>query len=247
MRILILGAFKEELTAITHDFLDLKETKIAHCCCLSGRWHHHELMFALTGIGTVASAITTTILCDKLQPELIIFCGVAGGLKPDQRIGDLVIANKIIDADLYQLPALLKDTPYKNGLIDPHTLNIITGEYPVNPTIKPIIESFSFERLKLGIIVSSSVFPAPEKLFSKLIALDCSVIEMESAGLFKAAIYYQIPVITVRAISNLLDATGNDLGTTPEALNFCANRLAACLTQLLPRIQCLEPIAVDLV
>jgi nucleoside phosphorylase len=71
-----------------------------------------------------------------LEPNLIIFCGVAGGLKPDQQIGDLVLASKIIDADLRQLPAIVRDTPYKNALIDPHTLTSITGEYELQSTEK---------------------------------------------------------------------------------------------------------------
>src|SRR3990167_1495510 len=125
MRIVILGAFTDELTHIINGFTDLKESVISKCRCLSGKWSDHDIFIALSGIGTSASAITTTILCERLQPDLIIFCGVAGGLRPDQQIGDLVLANNIIDADLLLLPTILKDTPYKNALIDPHTLKEI--------------------------------------------------------------------------------------------------------------------------
>lgn len=243
MRIVILGAFQDELTGITRNFLKLKETMISKCRCLVTQSNGHDIIISLAGIGTSSSAITTTILCETLEPDLIIFCGVAGGLKPDQQIGDLVLGSKIIDADLHQLPAILKDTPYKNALIDPHTLTSITAEYAIHDSILDTVSTFSFERLKTGIIVTSNTFPAPKSLFSEIKRLDCSAIEMESAGVFKAAEYYDVPVITIRAISNLLDDAGNDLGTSHDALGICADRLALCLTAILIHTQNLKVIA----
>jgi len=236
MRIIILSAFQDELTDIINGFTNLKEITISKCRCLLGGWNEHDVYIALSGIGTSASAITTTILCENIKPDLIIFCGVAGGLKPDQQIGDLVLANKIIDADLHLLPTLLKDTPYKNALIDPHTHKNISAHYPVSAQISTIINAFVFENLKQGVIVTSNTFPAPKDLFEEIRQLDCSAIEMESAGIYKAAEYYNVPVITIRSISNLLDEFGNDLGTKPNALQLCAARLASCLTQLLTHI-----------
>ena len=77
MRIVILGAFRDELTSITKNFSNLKETMISKCRCLVAQWNGHDIIISLAGIGTSAAAITTTILCEKLEPDLIIFCGVA--------------------------------------------------------------------------------------------------------------------------------------------------------------------------
>lgn len=237
MRVIILGAFQDELVTITNSFTDLKEVMISKCRCFSGRWNDDDIFISLSGIGTSASAITTTILCEKLQPDLIVFCGVAGGLKADQQIGDLVLASKIIDGDLHLLTTILRDTPYQNALIDPHTLIPNTYQYPINVSILNKLQSFNFDRLKLGIIVTSNTFPAPKSLFSEIKQLNCSAIEMESAGIVKAAEYYDVPVVTLRAISNLLDDEGNDLGTRSDALTICAESLAACLLELLPHIK----------
>lgn len=233
MRIIVLGAFKDELTHINGSFSDLKEVMVSKCRCLKGSWNDNEIIISLAGIGTSASAITTTILCEQLKPDLIIFCGVAGGLKLGQQVGDLVLASTIIDADLHLLPSILQDTPYKNALIDPHTLAPITAEYTVNASILAKFSSFAFEGLNTGIIVTSNTFPAPKSLFAEIKKLNCSAIEMESAGVYKAAGYYDVPVLTLRAISNLLDDAGNDLGTKSDALEICSKRLALCLTQIL--------------
>lgn len=240
MRIIILGAFRDELTHIINGFTDLKESVISKCRYLSVKWSDHDIFIALSGIGTSASAITTTILCERLRPDLIIFCGVGGGLRSDQHIGDLVLANNIIDADLLLLPTILKDTPYQNALIDPHTLKSISANYPVHTSISKIIATFAFEGLKQGSIVTSNTFPAPKSLFEEIRQLNCSAIEMESAGIYKAAEYYNVPVITIRSISNLLDEFGNDLGTKPDALQICSERLAVCLMQLLSHINTFE-------
>lgn len=236
MRIVILGAFQDELTHIINAFPGLQERMVSKCRCLSGQWQDHDLFLALSGIGTSASAITTTIFCERLQPDLIIFCGVAGGLKLDQQIGDLVLANTIIDVDLHLLPTILKDTPYKNALVDPHTLENISANYPVHEALSSIIETFEFEGLKCGTIVTSNIFPAPKSLFEEIKQLNCSAVEMESAGIYKAAEYYNVPVVTLRSISNLLDEFGNDLGTKHDALQICSERLAKCLLQFLSHL-----------
>jgi predicted cupin superfamily sugar epimerase/nucleoside phosphorylase len=242
MRIVILGAFQEELTEINQLFSNLTPKMISKCRCLVGKANGNEIIISSAGIGTNAAAITTTILCEKLEPDLIIFCGVAGGLKSDQRIGDLVLANKIIDVDLHQLPALLQNTPYERALIDPHTSMPIKVEYPPHPALMSLINSFSFEGLKLGVIATSNIFPAPKSIFSQIKTLNCSAIEMESAGMYKAAAYYHVPVITIRAISNLLDEEGNDLGTAPDALKICSEKLATCLIELLSYIKTLDAV-----
>ena len=79
MRIVVLSAFQDELTNILDLFSDLKPTMIHKCRSWKAQWNQHEIIISLTGIGTTASAITTTSLCQTLEPDLIVFCGVAGG------------------------------------------------------------------------------------------------------------------------------------------------------------------------
>ena len=233
MKIVILGAFQDELTKIYHGFLDLNEIMVSKVRCMAGNWDGHDLYITLSGIGTNAAAITTTIICERIQPDIIIFCGVAGGLKADQKIGDIIIANQVIDADLLLLPDLIKDSPYKNALNDPHTLEPITTCYHIHSSLSNLMNALSLERLTSGILVTSNAFPAPKNVFEQIKSLKCSAIEMESAGIYKAAAYFNVPVLTIRAISNLLDESGNDLGSTHDALEVCAQRLADCLIHVL--------------
>ncbi len=240
MRILILGAFTRELDGILKQFTNLTETIIAKRRCMRTKWDNHDLVISCSGVGTIASASTTTALCERFEPDLIIICGVAGGLDSEQKVGDLVLANKIIDADLFHLSSMLSGTPYETCLTDPHTSKPITNEYIVQPLILDTGASVPVDRLKIGTIVTSNLFPAPKSLFAEIKNLGCSAIEMESVGVFKAAEYYDIPVMTIRAISNLLNDSGIDLGTDSDALAICSERLAQFLTLFLRRSSELE-------
>lgn len=243
MRILILGAFKEELNDIYNNFTELKETIIAKRRCLMTKQGTHEIVISLCGIGTTAASSTTTAFCETFAPDLIIMCGVAGGLDQSLEIGDLVLANKIIDADLYALSDILRDTPYKSCLTDPHTLQPISNEYEIETLVLKCASSVSLEGIKIGAIVTSNIFPAPKSLFENIQNMGCMAIEMESVGIFKAAQYYDTPVMTIRAISNLLDKFGADLGTKSNALSICSEKLALFLKAFLNNVSELELIA----
>ena len=241
MRILILGAFENELSSLTLKFQDLKETIISKRRCKVTKLGSHEIIFSLSGIGTTSAASTTTALCEALDPDFIILCGVAGGLDTNQKIGDLILANKIIDCELIQLDRLLSGTPYEPCLTDPHTLKPITSEYIVHPLLLKIGSLIQVERIKTGIIATSNIFPAPKSLFAEIKKFGCSAIEMESVGVFKAAGYYDTPVMTIRAISNLLNSSGMDSGTPSEAIDICSERIALFLTMFLTHTPLLEP------
>lgn len=226
-RIVVLSAFSDEIASILQDFQPFHDTTIAKCRCWVAKHAEFELIFSLTGIGTSASAITTSSLCQALNPSLIIFCGVAGGLTVGQQIGDLVLATNIIDVDLYLLPDLLRNTPYQSALQDPHLQQPIICDYPTHPAILEIMRDALGMPLSLGVIATTNTFPAPKNLFHIIKDLRCAAIEMESSGMYKAAAHYAVPVMTIRAISNLLDELGNDLGTTADALPVCAQQLSA--------------------
>ena len=240
MRILILGAFKDELKIITQKFPDSQEIFIAKRRCLITKKDNMEIVFCLSGMGTIAAACTTTALCEVYEPDLIIFCGVAGGLGENQRIGDLVLGKNIIDVDLQASQKLLKGTPYESCLIDPHTLEPAKSEYKIQSEIFALISSLQVDRLKISTIATSNIFPVPKELLDEIIKSGCSVIEMESSGVFKAAEYYHIPVMTVRAISNLINDNGDDLGTDFDVLEICSERIALFLKELFCNIQLLK-------
>src|SRR3990167_1759987 len=181
MKILILCAFKEELNFFINSFSNLEALEFGKRKCLLLRRDKDEIFISSCGIGTTNAACTTTALCETLSPDLILVCGTAGGLCAGQKTGDLILADSIIDLDLYHLPDIIKGTPFEN-------------------------------------------------------TLNCIAIEMESSAIFNAAQYYNIPVITLRAISNVIDADGNDRGTADHAIEKCSKQLGKFLIKFIENL-----------
>ncbi|MBP6259799.1 MAG: 5'-methylthioadenosine/adenosylhomocysteine nucleosidase, partial [Comamonas sp.] len=57
-----------------------------------GMFHGQEVVLALSGIGKVAAATTTAVLMERFAIQRLVFTGVAGGLAPHVRVGDVVVA-----------------------------------------------------------------------------------------------------------------------------------------------------------
>ena len=99
-----MAAMPQELQAI----LDLMPDEAGHR--LGGRvfWRGHlqgrEVVATLSGIGKVAAAITATLLADSFGVSQIWFTGVAGGLGADVRVGDVVVADALIQHDMDASP-----------------------------------------------------------------------------------------------------------------------------------------------
>ena len=64
-----------------------------------GRIDGHEVALVGAGIGKVNTALVTTLLADRFGCRLVVFSGVAGGLDPGLRIGDVVIADRTLQHD----------------------------------------------------------------------------------------------------------------------------------------------------
>ena len=64
-----------------------------------GELDGHPVVLARAGMGKVNAALVATLLADRFACRAIAFSGVAGGLAPDLRIGDVVIADRTVHHD----------------------------------------------------------------------------------------------------------------------------------------------------
>lgn len=247
MKILILCAFEAELANFIQSLDQAREEIHNKRRCLRAEMHGHSLYVSFSGIGTTNAAKTTTALCATLEPDCILVCGSAGGLKAGQKTGDLLISERVLDIDLFNLWDILRGSPYETCLTDPHTKKPLEREFSPPAAFLALCAASRLPNIAQGIIATSNAFPAPKETFALIKQLGCAGIEMESSAVFSAAADYEIPVITIRAISNSIDADGKDLGTAPDAIAICSQRLNEFLHELLGRIEQLSPKAAALV
>ena len=69
-----------------------------------GRVDGHPVVLAEAGCGKVATAIVASLLADRFGCAGLVFSGVAGGLDPALAIGDIVIADELIQHDSGAVP-----------------------------------------------------------------------------------------------------------------------------------------------
>lgn len=68
-----------------------------------GKLGNKSIAVTVSGCGKIKSASTTQFLIDNYPSTLYVHYGTAGALAPDLKIGDIVIATKVIEHDFKEL------------------------------------------------------------------------------------------------------------------------------------------------
>jgi len=99
-KIAIMGAMREEVEPLLLKMEDVKTTNYAFNTYYEGTYNGKELVVAYSKIGKVFASLTATIMIEKFDCKVLLFSGVAGGISPELKIGDLIIADKLCQHDL---------------------------------------------------------------------------------------------------------------------------------------------------
>ena len=99
MTIGLICAIPPELAHLRAALAHARTVEAAHVRFAQGAIDGHEVALVGAGIGKVNTALVATLLADRLGCRLIVFSGVAGGLDPALRIGDVVIADRTVQHD----------------------------------------------------------------------------------------------------------------------------------------------------
>lgn len=170
----------------------------------------------LARVGKVAAATTATALIHVFGVDAIVFTGVAGGVHPDVRVGDVVIGDLLLQHDLdasplfprYEVPLLgvsrfNADASLSAALFhsceaflsDDHTT--LETRFGVHPP-----------KVYRGLIVSGDRFVSSHAEVAALREAlpDAFAVEMEGAALAQVCFEHDIPCAVVRTISDTADA-----------------------------------------
>lgn len=65
-----------------------------------GRWAGQEVILARCAVGKINAAMALQWLVDHHSPDVLLNCGSAGAIAPQLRVGDVVIADRVVPCDV---------------------------------------------------------------------------------------------------------------------------------------------------
>ena len=93
----IIGAMDEEISVILSEMNNISEYNINNIKFYKGKIYDKDLVLVKSGIGMVNASIITTLLIKEFDVNKILFSGVAGSLNKNINVGDIVIADSLVE------------------------------------------------------------------------------------------------------------------------------------------------------
>jgi len=205
MRIAIMGAMEEEVLYLREYFQDRirKETNGKKEYFLVKYDENIELVITNSGIGKVFSTIVATTLINHFECDMLLFTGVAGGLKKGLKIGDIIIAESLCQHDL-DITAFGHKPGYVPGL---EIFTKCTKELKILATE---VANKNEIKVSKGIIATGDQFIAnKEKKDFVIDTFNAEAIEMEGASVAATCNFYSTPFLIIRTISDTADEEAN--------------------------------------
>lgn len=202
IKIGIIGAMDEEVNQLKAKMTQVQVKNKAAMEFYSGILEGKKVVVVQSGIGKVNAAVCTQILIDEYDIEVVINTGIAGSLKAEINIGDMVLSTDALQHDMDAT-----NFGYEYGVI-PRMENsifvadekIVQAALTVCKQVNPDINVF------LGRVVTGDQFICDnekKKWIENQFQGYCT--EMEGAAIAQTAYLNKIPFLIVRAISDKAD------------------------------------------
>lgn len=154
-----------------------------------------EIVAVMGGVGKVNGAVTAQALIEKFKIEKLIFTGVAGGLDPKVKIGDIVIGTRLVCHDIPM------DLINNNG----NTYDGMPMDgFASDPQLVEICKN-SGDNLHFGTIITGDQFITDKEREGLIARFDALCVDMESAAVAQVCWFYKMPLLIIRGLSDTAD------------------------------------------
>ena len=99
-RIGILAAMPQEIVKLEENVTDQVKTQKGIFSFTTGKLGGKDVVFGAANIGMVFAGSAATTMINEFGATAIVFTGVAGGLLPGQKVGDLVIGKDVVNYEM---------------------------------------------------------------------------------------------------------------------------------------------------
>ena len=217
----IMGAIPQEINGVVSLLSNKKEVNIGKRSYFTGELNNQKVVVVYSRIGKVAAATTVSTLILEFKITALIFTGVAGGIHPNVKIGDIVLGQSLVQHDMnaqplfpaYEIPLLGKAYFEANqpqiDLATTTILELLEQQHLHNVISEQDLNKFNIHQpqLHVGLIGSGDLFfstnSQKEKLQQNLPEILC--VEMEGAAVAQVCYEFGIPFTVIRTISDDAD------------------------------------------
>lgn len=203
----IIGAMEEEVEQLFAAMEIEKEEHRAMMDFKSGKLEGKDVVVVRSGIGKVNAAVCTQILIDDFGADHIINTGLAGSLKPEVKLGNMVISSDAVhhDVDAVGFGYALGQVPRMK------TVEFVADEAMIECAKKACENIISKNNVHVGRIVSGDQFISDVSKKEEIISnFGGYCTEMEGASIAQVAYINAVPFVILRAISDNADESSID-------------------------------------
>jgi adenosylhomocysteine/aminodeoxyfutalosine nucleosidase len=194
-----MGAMPEEIAPILEKVGEYKTIEIADNSYYEANYEGVDLVIAYSKIGKVFSTLTASTMIHHFGVEKMLFSGVAGGINPTLKIGDLIVAKNLCQHDL-DITAF----GHPHGFVPGGSQFVETDE-----TLRQLAFEVAAEMgvtLQEGTIATGDQFVHdPERKAFIESTFKADALEMEGASVAVVCDSLDIPVLVLRSISDTAD------------------------------------------
>lgn len=217
----IMGALPEEIDGVVNLLQNKEEHRFGKRIYYTGTINKQNVVVVYSRIGKVAAAATVSTLILKFNITELIFTGVAGGIAPSLKIGDIVLGTELVQHDMdasplfprFEIPLIGKSHFKADSellkLAENSIQHILENSYLHQVIDEKDLNQFNIHhpKLELGLIASGDQFFKESSQKDNLLAVlpETKCIEMEGAAVAQVCYEFGIPFIVIRTISDEAD------------------------------------------
>ncbi len=198
----IIGAMAQEVAALKEAMSGVEVCTVAGMDFYKGMVGGKTAVVVRSGIGKVNAAVCCQILADRYGVDAVINTGIAGSLRAEIDIGDIVLSSDALQHDMDAT-----GFGYPVGVIPQMDVSVFPGDAALIETARKSCEKVNPEiGVHIGRVVSGDQFisdKAKKAWLTETFAGYCT--EMEGAAIAQTAYLNGVPFLIIRAISDKAD------------------------------------------
>lgn len=227
----IIGALELEVEGLKSLMDECRIKTISGIDFCSGKINGADTVVAVAGVGKVNAAVCAQTMILTYSPDRIINIGVAGGLADNLKIGDIAIADAVVEHDM-DTTATGEPLGYIYGI---ETVEMACDSMTAD-LLEKSADGIGGIGVQRGVIASGDQFISTQEQRTKIISnFGAIAAEMEGASIGHVCTMNNVPFGVLRAISD--GANDNSVVDFPTFAKTAAEKTIKITVEYLKNIK----------